>query len=893
MLKASPPYQVIQSKFNRPPLDRRWNARPRLIQQLDKYEVKRLTLISAPAGYGKTTLAVQWAVQRPQFTAWLSVDPGDSDSERFIRYLALAIKVIHPDFGPNTTALLTAPVLASPEYLADALISDLSIIDGMLTIIIDDFHSIEDEAVHQIMIRLIQNLPVNLHLLILTRMDPPWPIGAFRGRGWFCEIRAVDLRFSEDESRRYLHSGSGKNLTDPLLNALHHKTEGWVAGLQLAQLSIGTGKTPEAFATEFSGSDRFIADFLVDEVLAGLPDEIRDFLAVTALLDGFCASLCDCLLPEGGDSSRLIEEVEKRNLFLVPLDNERRWFRYHHLFQTLLIRHLLVDYTPEKKRQLHFRAGTWFAGEGLVEEALKHLIASRHVDAAALLFSEHLHTVIEKDLTRRTLFRWMNMFPEETRNEHPALLAARICYLTYHWDLPGMMLLMDKAQIRLRDPACSLDEPTRRNLDATVDAQRSFCLYWLGDAEGSLRHARRALEVLPREHNWAYTVAILYKAASLAAVGRGEEALEFLSDIVSDDCSVGSRNFGTILAARMAIHLNAGNLTGVRDAAQEVLKVHETVPVPIYWRSHAYYFLGSVAYEQNNLDDAADHFGMAEQAIYQVNSRVYHDCLLGLALVAETKQEPAKALEYAERAKLFAIEMNDAVSRLMSESLSTRLALLSGKEPIEPISLKATNEGLKFWLEIPTLTLAEYLIRKPEPDYRRALAIIEEALNQAKQQYNRRQEIQFLAVKAVALRCAGETDQALETLKESLRMAEPLGFVRAFIDRGPLMAELLNKLLNTRSIAQYVRLLLDEFENTASHKKAATAFIDSLLTKRELKILEMLALRLTYREIADKLFISPATVKTHVSSIYRKLNVSGRLEAIGSARTKGLLPVKK
>jgi len=892
MLKASTPYQIIQSKFNHPPLDRRWNVRPRLIRQLDEYGRKRLTLISAPAGYGKTTLAVQWAEQSPQSTAWLSVDPSDSDTERFLRYLTLAIKAICPNFGLGITSLLNSPSLAPPEYLADTLLSDLSMIDGSLSIIIDDFHSIDDEFVHQVMTRMIQHLPGNLHLVILTRMDPPWPIGNYRVREWFGEIRAADLCFSEDESRNFLNSNSGKNITGPALSILYGKTEGWIAGLHLARISIDNAGTPEAFAEKFSGNNKFIADFLVEEVLSRLPNVIQDFLAVTALMDRFCASLCDYLIPQGRDSLSLIAEIEKRNLFIVPLDNERRWFRYHHLFQTLLIHHTHIDRFPELKRQIHLRAGQWFVGKGFIEDALKHLIASGDFEMAVHLFSENLHIVIEKDLSRRTMLRWVNMFPDKIKNEHPALLIARIYSLAFHWDLPGLKPLMDEAEARLRDPACSIDEPMRRLLIAHIDAMRGFYLYWLGDADGSLCHAERALDVLSREYRWAYTAGVIYKAGSLAILGRRTEALKFISETLSDDYRTGSLNAGKILVVKMVIHLNAGSLKSARDAAHEALKIHETVPVPVYWLCHAYCFLGSIAYEQNDLNEAAEYFGKVEPYIYQVISRIYHECILGMSLVSEAKQERGKALEYADQAKSFAIQMNDPVSKLLSESLSSRLAILSGKKPFEPINLTASDESHTFYLEIPTLTLTEYLIRNPEPDYRKALSIIEVALKQAKQRYNRRQEIQFLAVKSVALRCAGETDHALETLKESLRMAEPLGFVRSFVDRGPLMEELLNKLLNIRSIAPYVRHLLNAFKDAASRKNAASAFLDSLLTNRELKILKMLALRSTYKEIAANLSISPETVKSHATSIYRKLNVSGRLEAIEVAREKGILPEK-
>lgn len=895
MLERSSPYKLIHTKFSRPPLDRRWNTRPRLIHQMNENAAKRLTLVSAPAGYGKTTLALQWAAQELQPVAWLSVDPNDSDPERFVRYLALAIDTVIPGFGAGITTLLTSLNLPPPEYLADTMISDLSKIDSRLSIVIDDYHGIEDASVQEIMVRMIQYLPANLHLIILTRVDPPWPLGNFRVRQWLGLLRAADLRFSRDESRIFLNLDRNTTIPNSIADTLHARTEGWVGGLLLARLAMFNAENAETFSRDFSGNDRLIVDFLMDEVITHQPPEILKFLTVTAILDRFCASLCDCLLPEGNDSRRLIAEVDKRNLFIVPLDNEGLWFRYHHLFQTLLIRHANANHTPECRRRIHYRAGKWFAGMGFIEDALKHLVASGEVDAAAELFGQHLHTITEWDLPRRTLLRLVNMFPHEAKIEQPALLVAQSCYLTYCWDLPGMPPLLEKAAALLRSPDCTIGQPMRRLLLANIDAQRGFYLYWLGDADGSLRHAQRALEVLPREQSWAYTIAVLYKAGSLAAIGQRDEALKFLSDVLSDDCRAGSRNVGTILAARMAIHLYAGDLAAVREVAHKVLKIHETVPVSLYWLSHAHYFLGSVAYEQNLLEDAADHFGHIEQDMYQVNSRIYHECLLGLALVSQARKDQANALNYADKAEAFAIHMNDPISRQMSESFNTRLAFLSGKEPAKPASLKDDNDANKLWMEFPRLTFAEYLITKSEPDCRSAFPVIEDAIKQAKQHHNTRQVIQFLAVKSVALKCAGKVDQAIETLKEALSAAEPLGFVRTFVDRGPIMAELLNE-LSSKEGTPYVRRLLDVFVKVISKKNPTASFANlssaSLLTNRELVILERLVKRLTYREIAEDLTISPETVKSHATSIYRKLKVSGRLQVIDTAQKMGFFSEK-
>lgn len=874
---------LIKTKLSRPGIPEKAVQRPRLISRLEEGLKKRVTLISAPAGYGKTTLAAQWLESRP--VAWVSLDSSDSEPERFLRYFIEAIKSLVPGFGDRILPLLTSPTLPPPDYLANTMISELSVTEKPLLLVLDDYHTIADESVGEILTRMIQHRPENLHMVIITRHDPAWPLSLWRSRGWVNELRAADLCFSGDEARAFLNPDSKKNISDKTSDMLQRRTEGWVAGLQMARLSMTHADNPEAFAMSFSGSDRMIVDFLIDEVISSQPPEIFNFLVVTALFERFCASLCDHLFadePDNCDSRNLIGLLKKENLFLVPLDNEGVWYRYHHLFQSLLARKMRTVLPDERKTRLHRRAGEWFSGRTLIEEAITHLIAAGDVDGAAKQIAENLHTVLEKDWSRRTLLRWLKIFPKDAEKEHPVLLAAYACCKMFHWDFQGLRPLMEKAETLLQKPFPNVSESMRRILQGYVHVQSGFYFYWQGDTESALRHARQAIRNVPRHHSWAYNGAVLYAAGSLAAMGRREESLQLLSQTLKEDFSDNSRNFGMILAARMVIHCYEGKLDSVREVAEQVLESHKTVPVSEFWLSHAYYFLGSVAYERNFPNIAAEYFGRVEQMLYRVNTRFYNDCLIGLALVALARGEMAKAREYADRARSFAIEMNDLFSRQMSDSFHTRLSMLSGEIPVEPALFPSSIDSNKFWLEIPGLTRAEYLIRTSAPDCRDALSVIEDGLKAAKDFHNHRQVIQFLAVKAVALKYAGKIERAFEVLEETLAMAEPLGFVRTFVDRGPVMAEMLEELVNNSSLPHYINHLLGAFGQVNPP-------YESLLTRRELDVLKMLAKRLTYREIAENLFISPETVKSHAARIYRKLKVSGRAQAIDAAKKCGLL----
>jgi LuxR family maltose regulon positive regulatory protein len=898
-------FRIIPTKLNRPAIDSRWIVRPRLLSAFDDALGRKLTLISAPAGYGKTTLAAQWLAHIPHPSAWLSLDEHDSDPDRFLRYVIASIRKIFPQFAPQIEPLLSSPTLPPLEYLTDTLVSDLAEPVKPWVLVLDDYHTIADETVQKIIIRIVQHLPDNLHMVILTRKYPPWPLSLWRVRGWINDIRADDLSFSGEEARSFLNPGPNRDVSDKTVEMIQRRTEGWIAGLQMARLSMVHADNPETFAMNFSGSDRLIVDFLTDEVLSSQHPEIYDFLIVTAMFDRFCASLCDHLLAnesETRDSHNLIELLKKENLFLVALDSEGDWYRYHHLFQTLLTRKMKPVLLAERRTRIHRRAGEWFAGRGLIEEAVTHLIAGGDINAAAELIGENLHMTLEQDLSRRTLLRWLKMFPKDAENKHPALPAAHVCYKMYHLDFAGMRPLMDEAENLLHNPVCTIDESMRRILQGYIYVQRSFYLYWQGDVKDALHHARQAINSVPRHHSWAYNMATIYAASSLASIGRREESLQLLSEALSGDCSAGSRNIGIILMARMAIHCYEGNLDAVEEIAGQVLESHKTVPVADFWLNTAYYFLGSVAYERNLMDRAADCFGRVEQMIYRVNTPVYHDCLIGLALVALAGQKTAKAREYADRALSFAIEMNDLYSRQMSDSFHTRLAMLSGKVLTEPALFPSTIDSNKFWLEIPALTRAEYLISQSE--FRSALSFIEDALKQAKQHHNTRQMIQFLIVKSVALKCAGRRKHALGVLEKTLGMAEPLGFVRTFVDRGPVMLEMLNELLNSSSVPHYIIRLLSAFGQVVPEQRSASPFsdiatplksgqaanlpYDNPLTRRERDVLKMLAKHLTYKEIAENLFVSPETVKSHAARIYRKLRVSGRGQAIDAAKKFGL-----
>jgi len=803
---------------------------------------------------------------------------------------------------------LSSPHFPPLEYLADIIISELTELEKPLVIVFDDYHTIVSDEVQKIVSRIVQHLPENIHLLISTRMDPPWSMARWRLQQWLNELRAADLSFTPEESRTFFRNSS---LTAEAIDMLQKRSEGWIAGLQLALLSLANADDPEQFVRHFSESDCLIVDYLMEEVISRQPKDVLEFLSVTALFDSFCAPLFDFLLADAHSSQssdKVIARIEKRNLFLVPLDRKRLWYRYHHLFRDLLL-HCTAHRIPDDHRShLYCLAGQWFGGQGMIEEAIRQYLAGGDVDAATALVAEHLHTVIDNDLSRRTLGRWLDMFPKPAEKQQPALLVARAYCKLFRYDFAGMLLLLDNAEALLRNLACTVPESKFQRLLGDIDTQRSFYLFWQGDAEGSLQHAQRALKVVPKDHHYTHSLAVVYTAGSLAIVGRRDEALHLLEDALTETYAEGGRNVGPFLTTQAVIRYYEGNFNAVKKSAERMLTIHETEPLPDYYIGYAHYLLGNVAYEHNLLDTAADHFRCAKQLRYRIMTRVYHDALIGLSLVAWARGEVDVANEYAVSARNFALEVNDPYSLKISDSFETRLAIFSGEISVKPEAYSPTVDSNRFWLEVPSLTHAEYLINKATPkDCSTGLECIEDARQRAEQHHNTRQAIQFLAAKAVALKCAGNLAGALEVLEETLQMAEPLGFVRVFLDRGPVMAELLNALLERGFERPYIcRILAGSGDKKPSEMATAISSLDQHsqaeqtedvvlangLSNREIDVLNLLAERLANKEIAEQLIISPETVKKHNFNIYRKLEVNDRRQAVAAAKTLGLLSPK-
>lgn len=882
--------------------------RPRLYTVLESSLSQKLSLVCAPAGYGKTTIVAQWLNTVPHPSAWLALDEHDRDLSRFLRYVIASIQNIFPQFNHDFKYLLSLPRLPPIDWLVDTLIADISALAKPMVLVLDNLEHVGSEPL-QLLSRLIHYLPDHLHLVIMTRLEPNFPLADWRAKGWLCEIRSDDLRFSDEEARTYLTASLNRQIPDTVLEQIVTLTEGWALGIQLAALSLESVQNIESKTDKIKVIDRHVIDFMMQEVFVRQPAEVKSFLVLTSLFNRFCASLCNSLLrrmKQKVNSARLIEYLQKQNLFVVSLDREGVWYRYHSVFQTFLAQQMEEFLPPGYHAKIYKNAGEWFVDHGHPEEGLEYFIKAGELDAAAEFVGMEMHALIDQDNSRFFLRKWLKLFPNEAEKKRPDLLLAHAYLKVMHWDLDGIDEMLDGAETLLQKPGCEVSETRRQALSADIEVLRAFRLYWKGDAEGALHNARLYLErEIPWKCQYAYTLAISYAAGSSALCGRLDEALLLLENALETDCKEGSPNAAHLLMVRAVIHLYRANFAEVEENVRKAAIVHNSIPQPDYWMGYAPYLRGCIAYEKNLLPEAAGYFNqIAEHKNYRVNARMYHDTLIGLALIAWERGEIENSGKYADRALAFAIEAKDSLSRYFSELIRIRCAILSGEAAPEPPQRKNIIGSNLFWLESPTLIHAEYFISMgTQSECSMGLEIIEESLPELQRHFNVRQEIQYLAAKALALWRMSEKEKALEVLEISLFMARPQGLVRSFVNRGPLMAEPIYALFSKQPRDQYLKTLMEAFgnmtsssvlvgnaiENSSQTVSSSESSAVASLTNRELDVLELLHKRLTNKEIAEYLNISPITVKSHSVQLYRKLDVHGRRQAVDKAKDLGLL----
>jgi LuxR family maltose regulon positive regulatory protein len=885
--------------------------RPRLGKRLDRGTASKLTLISAPAGFGKTTLLAEWLTARPSArtsVAWLSLDREDNHSQTFWTYVIAALRTVAPEVGASAHALLEAAQQPPIQTTLTTLVNDVDAVADEILLVLDDYHVIDAPEVQEGMAFLLGHLPQRLHLVIVTRADPALPLARLRARGELVEARAADLRFTADEAAAYLNGVMGLQLTAPDMAALEGRTEGWIAALQLAALSMQGRDDVTGFIAGFAGDDRYVVDYLVEEVVQRQSDLVQKFLLQTSILGRLSGPLCDAVTGQAGGKA-MLETLDRGNLFLVPLDDQRRWYRYHHLFADVL-RARLLDEQPDHVPGLHRRASAWHEQNGEQSVAITHALAAEDFGRAADLI-ERAIPGLRRDRQETTARRWMELLPDQLVRSRPVLAVSYAGAMLTSGDLEGVEARLLDAERWLAPPAARRDQPDTqsrqmvvvdeqafRRLPALIAVYRAALALVREDVAATMRFARRSLDLVDDDDH----------------LGRGAASgLLGLASWASGDLDGGHRSYADCLASlRQAGHIAdtfgcAVALADIRitqGRPREAMRTYEqtlhlaSAPAVPALRGTADMYVGmsQIHRERDDLlaatqclgksQELGEHLGLP-QNLYR--SRV------AMARIREAEGDLGAALELLDDAeRLYVGDFFPNVRPV--PALKARVRTLQGNlgEALAWVNEQGLSgdEELSYLREFEHITLARVLLaqynrERVERSMQQATGLLTRLLAAAEEGGRTGSVIEILVLLALAHQLQGDTRAGLVPLERALALAEPEGYMRIFVDEGPPMAALLAAVHQVA--ASYVRRLLTAFGGTEGIPPVKQALIEPL-SERELEVLRLLATELSGPQIARELVVSLNTVRTHTKSIYAKLAVNSRREAIRRGEEVDLLP---
>jgi LuxR family maltose regulon positive regulatory protein len=883
--------------------------RSRLYERLDEGVRRELTLVSAPAGFGKTTLLADWARGAERAVAWLSLNPDDNDPVRFWRYVVAALRRAGARVGPRALYGLGSRTLVSSRGLVTALINELDALPDEVALVLDDYHVIESGPIRDGVAFLADHLPSQLHLVISSRSDPTLPLARLRARGQLAELRAADLRFSSEESASFLRELWGLDLAEHVFQALESRTEGWAVGLQLAALSLQGRPNSGAFVNAFRGTHRYILDYLSEEVLEQQEERVRNFLLETSILGRLNGSLCDAVTGHR-HSQAMLEELERANLFLIPLDDERRWYRFHNLFGDLL-QAKLQQYRPETVAELHRRAGTWCEDNDLVDDAIRHALASGDTQWGGRLIEEHVNETFlcgESAILERRL----SLLPANDIRKRPLLCFAQGLIELHVGHLDSVDRLISHAERAFQDDQerRNFEVPTDGGMVANVPAAiallRSEVSSARGDPEGTTNFARAALAQMADEELgprlWAQWLGLLADWMS----GRMEEAESGFARMLTEaratpephPLTTSCHTLGWVQQAR-------GELSAALRTYREGMNLATQGSRFLPWHvGEAHLGMAQVSYARNELEEALNHATKAiELTRGVVEFRLPAFGLVTLSWSRQAMGDSDGALEAMDEA--WRLLQNTDVVTMFSPARAERASLLLAQGRIDEVVRWTEGRGLtendevSYPRERDYLVLARVLLARSEPA--RALALLDRLEALAKSQGRTGSVIEIRALQALALQAGGDHERALSVLADALALGRPEGYVRVFADEGAPMAALLKSLVGGRRRGQLpatsgaaqdhlnrvVRAL-----GAAGGEATAVPEVAGLiepLTARELEVLNLIATGKRNRDIAGELVVTLETVKKHVSHIFDKLAATNRTEAVTNARELGLL----
>ncbi len=900
--------------------------RPHLSERLNEglSPGRKLTLVSAAAGFGKTTLLSEWVAGGRRPVAWLSLDEGDNDPTRFLAYLIAALQTLTLAEGEGLSAKIGAGILGmleSPqppptEALLTALLNEIAAVPEHFLLVLDDYHVIEAQAVDQMLVFLVEHLPPSMHLVIATREDPQLPLARLRARGQLTELRAADLRFAPAEAAQFLNQVMGLNLAAADITALEARTEGWIAGLQMAALSLQGRADTASFIRAFTGSHRFVLDYLVEEVLQRQPERIRSFLLQTAILDRLSGPLCDAVTGQT-DGREILEILERGNLFVVPLDDQRQWLRYHHLFAEVLQARLL-EAQPGQASTLHRRASAWYERNGLPSDAIRHALAAQDFEGSARLIELEVG-MMRAGNQEATWKVWVQALPAELVSVRPVLSVYYAFCL-----LPGDL---DAAEARLQDaerwldPAAEMSErpqallaetrPERsrrrvvaneeefRSVPGTIAVARAYRAGALGDLPGTLKYARQALDLLPASDQFWRGAADALLGIAYWTSGELEAAHRSIADGMANARLVSGISATVSFTYLLAdIRIAQGRLREAARTCQQALRLvaEQGEPVP-QGTAELHVLLSEVHLERNDLEAATECLLRSKElGAYAVIPEGQHRWHVAKARLTATQGNLDGALELLDRAERLYLGGPTPEHRPIT-ALKALVWVEQGRvaEALDWAREQglSADDDLSYLREFEHIALAKALLAaygstRVESSLEEVMGFLERLLHAAEAGGRKGHAIAILSLQALALAAQGDTSLALAPLARALALAEPEGFVRVFVDEGPPMAALLHEAAEHGIAPKFVGQLRAAF-GQADGKTPMTQPLIEPLSDREIEVLRLLDTELSGPEIARKLMVSLNTLHTHTKRIYGKLGVNNRRAAVRRAETLDLL----
>ena len=908
----------MATKLYIPPPRPKAVLRPRLIERLDEGLHRKLILVCAPAGFGKTTLLGEWVAALPHPAAWLSLDEGDNDPARFLSYLVAALRTIAPSMGEGVLDALGSPQSPPTESILTALLNEMAALAEDSVFVLDDYHVIHATAVDDALTFLLEHLPPRVKLVIATREDPPLPIARMRARGQLSELRAADLRFILTEAAGFLEGAMGLKLSAEEMAALEERTEGWIAGLQLAALSMRGREDVGGFIRAFAGDNRYIVDYLTEEVLGSQSDHIRSFLLSTSILDRLSGPLCDAVTGQEGGNARL-EALERGNFFVVPLDDKRRWYRYHHLFADVLYAYLMAE-QPDRVPVLHRRASEWYEHNGSVADAIRHALAAEDFGRAADLV-ELAVPEMRRSRQEVTLLGWFEALPDELFRVRPVLSVHYAGTLLQSGRLEGVedrlrdaeRWLDTGADVGERPEGSSaemvvVDKEEFRRLPGSVAIYRAGIALVVGDVLGTVKYARRALDLAAEDDHFRRGSAAALLGLAYWTSGDLEAGHRSYADGMAHLLRIGHVSDAIGCAIALAdMRIGQGRLRDAMGTYERGLRLATEQGEP-FLRGAADMHVGmsEIHHERNELDAATKHLLRSEElGEFAGLPQNRYRWRVAMARICEAHGDLDDALDLLDEAeRLYVGDFFPNVRPVAARK--SRVWVAQGRlgEALvwaRDLGLSA-HDDLGYLREFEHISLARVLIAlykndREERSIHEAMGLLERLLQAAEEDGRIGNVIEILVLQALAHEAQGESLSAFVPLERVLTLAEPEGYVRTFVDEGPSMEQLLLEAAARGIMPDYTGKLLAAFEaegridSDDSPRPTAPASqpLAEPLSDRELEVLRLIAQGLSNREIGERLFLALITVKGHNRNIFRKLQVRRRTEAVARARELGLL----